>query len=251
MLNPLDLTNKNIMVTGASSGIGRDTALLLSKLGAKTILIARNEEKLKNVIHQMDGNDHIYYPFDLSNIDEIELLFKKICFNSYKLDGLVHCAGIDVCRPLKITTKKILNEIMTINFYSFYELTRVFSNKKYNNGGSIVAISSVAAQRGRKTLSAYSASKAAIEGAVRSLSVELADINIRINAIAPSFVETEMFKKYIDLAGEEAVKDIMKKQILGIGKTEDVANAAAYLLSDSSKFITGSVFSVDGGYLAQ
>lgn len=251
MINPMDLTGKTILVTGASAGLGKETAITLSKLGAKVIAVARNAEALKETVSLMDGNDNAYYVFDLKKIDEIETLVKTIVSEHGKLDGLVHCAGIATMRPLKMTTYEFLHDMMLVNFYSFVELTRVYSNKKNNNGGSIVVMSSIASQSGDKSKTAYCASKAAIDGAVKVLSKELASKNIRVNSIVAGFIKTDMYERYIEQAGEDLANDlVLNRQFLGFGKPVDIANAIAYLLSDASEFVTGTGMVVDGGYLA-
>lgn len=251
MINPMDLTGKTILVTGASAGLGKETAITLSKLGANVIAVARNAEALKETVSLMDGTDNAYYVFDLKKIDEIEALVKTIVAEHGKLEGLVHCAGIATMRPLKMTTYEFLHDMMLVNFYSFVELTRVYSNKKNNNGGSIVVMSSIASQSGDKSKTAYCASKAAIDGAVKVLSKELASKNIRVNSIVAGFIKTDMYEQYIEQAGEDLANDlILNRQFLGFGKPVDIANAIAYLLSDASEFVTGTGMVVDGGYLA-
>ena len=250
-INPIDLTDKRILVTGASSGIGKETAALINKLGANVIMVARNEENLKHVCEQLNGEHNNYYAYDLRNIAGIEELMKTIVAENGALDGLVHSAGIADMRPLQNTSYEFLHDMMLVNFYSFVELTRVFAKKKNNRGGSIVVISSVASEIGRKTKVAYCSSKAAVGGAVRAMAAELTAKNIRVNSIMGGFVKTDMYAKYIDTVGSiSAEDDVFNNQPLGLGEPADIANAVAFLLSDAAKFITGTGMVVDGGYLS-
>ena len=198
----------------------------------------------------LDGDGHACYSFDLSNIDEIELLVKKIVSENGKLDGIVHCAGVAVARPLRQMKYQVIHELMLVNFYSYFELVRVFSKKCNNNGsGSIVVMSSVSARSGDKAQSAYAASKAAIEGSVNVLAKELADKNIRINAITAGMIKTRMFENFLNRYDENSIEQLYNKQYLGVIDKENIAYAVAYLLSDASKFITGTGLVIDGGYL--
>ena len=251
MFDSLAFKNKHILITGASSGIGREIAVYLSKLGATISLTARSEGGLSQTLELLSPGEHRFFCYDLADCTGIESLYERICLDGNKLDGMVFAAGKDICRPLKLTTQHVLHDIMNLNFFSFVEMCRIFSKKKfYKPGGAIVVLSSIAAQRGRKGLTAYSASKAAIDGAVKVLGAELADLNIRINSVAPSFIDTNMLKNYVDLFGEGVLNAINERQCLGIGKPCDVASVVAFLLSDLSRFITGSVVPVDGGYLS-
>lgn len=251
MINPMNLEGKRILVTGASSGIGCETAILLSKLGAKIIAVSRNEEKLNHTIKRMDGDGHSYYSMDLANIQGIEGQFKRIIEEQGKLNGMFHCAGNVHLRPLKLCSYEFLHGDMLSSFYAFVELSRLFANKKYHNdSGSIVVMSSIASLKGDKGKVAYCAAKAAIDGAVRAIAVELADRNIRVNSIVASMIKTNMYEESLRLVGQEAFDKMMERQLLGAGETGDIANAVAFLLSDASKFITGSGMTVDGGYFA-
>ena len=252
MLNPMDLSGKNIMVTGASSGIGRGIAIYLSKLGANIIMVARSEDKLNETFCELKPGNHSYYLMDLSNLDEIEDLINRVCSNGQKLNGLVHSAGISMTVPLQYLKLNDLKNIMTLNFYSFVELAKQFSKRKNNdNGGSIVAISSISSKVGARGLSAYCASKGALDSAIRSMALDLAGKNIRINSIAPSMIETAIYEGLKDIVNNKDFEaDLKKRQVMGIGKPEDVACAAAFLLSDASRFITGTSMIVDGGYLS-
>jgi NAD(P)-dependent dehydrogenase (short-subunit alcohol dehydrogenase family) len=253
MINPMDLSGKNILVTGASSGIGKVIAIFLSKVGANIIMAARNEEKLKETYNELEPGNHSYYLIDLNNLDEIESMIDTVCNNGRKLNGIVHSAGTSKTVPLQYLKPGDLKSIMTINFYSFLELVNHFSNRKYNDsGGSIVAISSISSRVGARGLTAYCASKGALESAIRPMALELAAKNIRINSIAPGMIKTPMYDGLTEIVNNKNFEtDIKKRQILGLGKPEDVAYAAAFLLSDASKFITGTSIIVDGGYLAQ
>jgi NAD(P)-dependent dehydrogenase (short-subunit alcohol dehydrogenase family) len=164
MINPMDLSGKIILVTGASSGIGRATAIQLSKLGGRIALVARDEEKLKKTIEMMEGEGHAVYSFDLSQIDNIEGLIKLIVQENGVLNGLVHCAGIAPLRPLGLTKGDFLHNVMLINFYSFVEMVRCISKKSnYAIGASLIGISSVASKMGDKSKVAYCSSKAALD----------------------------------------------------------------------------------------
>lgn len=252
MINPMDLTGKHIIITGASRGIGKESARHIEKLGAKVTLISRNEEKLRSVTELMQNDRNAVYPFELKNIHEIEPLINKIKSEQGPVDGFVHCAGIATMRPLQMTKFEFIHDMMLLNFYSFIELVRCISKKNnFNPGCSLVAISSVAARNGLKTKLAYCSSKSALEGAVRSLAVELADRKIRVNAVLPGFIKTEMFEEFINSTGQENFeKSVLSRQYMGVGDTVDTANSIAFLLSDASKFITGTGLVVDGGYLS-
>ena len=250
MINPMDLTGKRILVTGASSGLRKATSILLSQLGAEVILLARNIDHLNETMSEMSGDGHSCYSIDLREIEKIEPLLKIIVKTGGKLDGLVHCAGIATMRPLKYTNYEFLHDMMLTNYYAFVELSRVYSNKQNNNGGSIVVMSSTAGKSGVKTKVAYCSSKAAVDGAVKAMAIELADKNIRVNSIVAGFVRTDMYDQYLSQAGEDAIERVvLNRQFLGLGEPNDIANAIAYLLSDAAKFITGIGFVVDGGYL--
>ena len=246
----INLENRKILVTGASSGIGKDTAILLSKQGAEVILVARREDKLQEVISLLEGEGHSYYSADLSKVDEIEDLVKTIIFEQGKLDGMVYAAGVGTSIPLMQFKPEKVQKVFDINFFGFVELVRQICKKgRYNDGMRIVGISSIAAIRGDKSHMAYSASKAAMDGAVRCIAKEVADKGICINTIAPAMTATEMYIKFVEKYGADSGsnEELLKRQYLGIAETIDVANAIAYLLSPAAKFLTGISLPVDGG----
>lgn len=252
MYNIIDLRNKKILITGASSGIGRETAILCSKVGAKVILVARNEEKLKSVNLELEGEGHKYYTFDLSNVDEIESFIKKIKEENGALDGFVHSAGIGSTRPLKLLKPSVMREVMSINFFSFIEIVRNITKKNfYNEGMSIVGVSSISSKQGNQSKTAYCSSKAAMDGAIRCIAKEFSHNKIRVNTVCPAMINTELYKQFLENSGEsEDAKDIINRQYLGVGEPIDVANMIAFLLSDAAKFITGSSVNLDGGRLS-
>lgn len=247
-----NFTNKIVLITGASSGIGRATAVYLDLLGARLILIGRNEEQLK-ATQAFLKNESVICAMDLSDIENIECRLKPVIKEFGALSGFVHCAGVLELRPISLFKYDKLHKVMLTNFYSFFELVRVLTKKGMycNEGMNIVAISSTASKTGRESQTAYGASKAAINGAVHSMAKELAPRNIRVNAILPAAVNTEMIEKYFDLketlnAGE---RKPFERQYLGLCQPEYVASAIAFLLSDDSKWITGAEIPVDGGFL--
>lgn len=244
MRNLIDLTEKTILVTGASSGIGRQTAITLSETGAKVILTARNEDRLNETLGMLYGGGHACYPFDLCDLDNMEQLLKEIVGKHGRMQGLAFCAGITEIRSCKMTTPEIMLKVMTTNFFSFFELVRQFAKKKYSNDGAkIVAVSSAASVRPGRGQSAYAASKGAIDASVRVLAQELMARHININYIRPGTVDSPMTQN----SPEESLEHILGTQPLGLVSAKDVATMIAYLLCPAVDMITGRGFDIDGG----
>ena len=250
MFNPMDLTGRRILVTGASSGIGRACAILMSRLGAAVVLVARDEKRMGETLSQMTEGEHSVVSFDLNDFECYEELFKRIA-SEQKLYGVVHAAGIGPAMPIQSVSLALMREVMNINYFAFLELTKWFSKRKYSDGGSIVGISSVAGVVGWQGVSLYGGSKGALDSSVRSLAIELASKKIRVNSVVPSNIRTPMLDDVVSVGGDESARQILAKQPLGLGEPEDVAQAVAFLLSDAARFITGTQLVVDGGYLAQ
>lgn len=246
----IDLREKNIIIVGASKGIGKQTAITLSEIGAKCILISRNEEKLKKVIEELEGHNHTYLCMDVSNIDGIENAIKNIVEKVGKIDGMAYIAGITNDRPLNLLKHDIIEETLRVNYEAFIEFTRCVCKKNnYNSGMRIVGVSSIASLYGAKANTIYASSKAAINAAVRCLAKELANKNIAINAVAPSMIRTDMYDSWLKNNEEDSYQYMKMNSIqyLGVGEKEDVSNAIAFLLSPASRFITGSCLVIDGG----
>lgn len=246
-----DLEGKNILITGASSGIGREVAIQCSKMGANIILIGRNIEKLYEVIKLLTLGDHLPLKYDLLDLDNI----KKGIIDKFKgkiISGFVHCAGIEKTVPVHLIKPQIYNEIFNINVFAGFELAKFLQKKGiYNeNGTSFIFISSVRAFKGCKAHLVYSSSKGAIISAVKSLALELANKKIRVNCISPGIVLTDMVEKNFSIISNESVNNIIKQYPLGVGNSQDIANLILFLLSDISRWITGSNIIIDGGYSA-
>ena len=249
MINLVDLTGKTIIVTGASSGIGRETAILLSKLGARLILIARNKEKLRDTIHSLDGEGHSDIAFDLTSFSEYNHLYSRIFENGSRVCGFVHCAGFSKNIPLRNMNLNDLDKMMKINYYSFMLLAKEFVKKKNvdPDGASFVAISSISGDFSVKGLSIYSATKSALNISIKTLAQEYAQWNIRFNTVAPGWIRTELTDKAIRALTSERVENVIKSHPLGPGYSIDVAKAVAFLLSDAARWITGTTLTIDGG----
>jgi NAD(P)-dependent dehydrogenase (short-subunit alcohol dehydrogenase family) len=244
----MDLSKKRILVSGASSGIGRSACIHLSNLGADITLIGRDLNRLNDTLSQLYKGKHIIRQYDLREISGIENLIKELVVEHGSFNGMVYCAGQSKSIPLQLNTTDVINETLLINTLAFVELVRCIAKKGNNAGGSIVYVSSIMSSIGRPLLTSYSMSKAAGEAACRCLAIELASKNIRVNSIAPGFINTPMLDDYKSLAGEDAINKIRQRQYLGIGEPSDVANLICFLISDASRFITGSTLTIDGGY---
>lgn len=245
----VNLKGKRLLITGASSGIGKAVARLSADLGAYCVLIARNGEKLEAACREIGGGAS-YKTADLSHPECLENAIQEAVEEGGPFDGAVYSAGVGTTLPIKSTTYERIREVLDVNFFSYVEMVRVLSKKKNHNPGlSIVGISSTASLLGSKGKTAYCASKAAMDAATRSMAVELGEKHIRINTVRPSWVRTEMYEAYKEnLAVSEYAQDRIKRQYLGIAEPEDIANAVVFLLSDASRLMTGVSISVDGGF---
>lgn len=252
--NPFSLEGKTIIVTGASSGIGRQCAVSCSKMGATVVLIARNEERLSETLAGMDHQEkHLICPFDLRDFMAISSLIKGIVSQKGKVNGIVHCAGISSILPLKLLTEELLDTFFQTNVYSAINLTKeVCRMGNYSkNGCSIIFVSSVMGTVGEKGKFLYSATKGALVAASRSLACELASRNIRVNTISPGTIITPINEYQPYITDPDKRKVLEDKHLLGLGTVDDIANACVYLLSDASRWVTGINLFVDGGYTAR
>lgn len=255
MLNLIDLQGKHIVVTGASRGIGRETAILCSRLGAHITCVARTEEKLKETVSLLEGSGHGYMQMDFEQIDKIDSAVQNLVKIYGAIDGLVYAAGIAIDYPLNLMKPVYVDRVIRVDLLGFTEMVRCVSHKKrYHEGMRIVGISSTAAFHGRKAHTAYAAAKAGMNGAMRCMAVELARKGIAVNSVAPGMIATDMYKFWLnqhsDGTESDANKELLKRQYLGVGETKDVAAAIAFLLSPAARFITGVCLPVDGGYLS-
>lgn len=250
MYNFIDFTGKRIIVAGASSGIGKQTAVTLSRLGAEVILLARREERLREVIHELEGDNHTYYCIDLSQTEKIEPLIRQIVEKKGKVDGLVYSAGISIDTPLHLMKKEKTAKVFDTNLFGYMECVKAVCKKGVYNGGlRIVGVSSVASLIGNNSHESYAASKAGMDAFMRCVASEQAKKGISINNVAPGWVKTEMVDKFLADTGAESINKL-DRQYKGLLASQDVANAICFLLSPAAKMITGVTLPVDGGTLS-
>lgn len=249
MNSPMDLSGKKYIVTGASSGLGRQVCITLSQLGANVTAIARREDKLKETITLLEKGEHNYYSFDLSDVEGIEGLVNTAAKDG-KYDGMVHCAGIATMRPISMSKYFFMKEMMDINFFSFIEMVRILSKKKNSNdGASFVAVSSAASKCTDKCKLGYTSSKGALDSAVRAMAVELGvSRKMRFNTVNPGWIRTEMYDAFAEQTGVEHAEKTLSSHILGIAEPLEVADTIAFLLSDMSSKITGQNIFIDSGW---
>ena len=246
MYNPFSLEGKNILVTGASSGIGRGICIDCSKMGAIVHLTARNEERLNETHSQMEGQGHSIYKKDLCNTDDINALVDDLPV----MDGVVLCAGIIKTMPVKKINEEAMIEIFNANIMGNIILCSQFlKKKKLKPGGAVVFISSVSTFNVKVGNSLYSATKGAVNSFAKAMALEVSKQQIRVNCIQPGFVPSNILENHG--LGEEAVQWYIERHPLGLGTSSDIANGCIYLLSDASRWVTGSVFTIDGGYTLQ
>jgi len=243
--NPFSLLGKTILITGASSGIGKATAIECSKMGAKVIITARNVERLEQTIKQMAGSDHEYIKADLSKSEDI----KKLISNLPEIDGLVNNAGISKPTLTQFISEEVVNDIFLVNTFAPIYLTQgLLKQKRIKNKGSIVFTSSISGLACSEVgESLYSASKAAINGFVKGAAIELATKGIRLNTVNPGLIDTNIFDEGI-ITKEQLEEKKKRYPLRRFGKPEEVAYAIIYFLSDASLWTTGANLIIDGGY---
>lgn len=241
--NPFSLEGKIILVTGASSGIGRGVAIACSRMGATIILNGRNEIKLRDTLSHLSGNNHVILSADLTDNDSV----MEITAEMPKLDGIVHCAGIGQRVLCKQLDSKNVDAVMNVNFKGPVLLQQaLLAGKNINKGASIVFIASIATWSPSIGNAIYSASKGAIVSYANCLSLELAPRQIRVNCISPAMVWTDLI--YQGGVDEIQLKeDEQKYPLKRYGTPEDIANLAVFMLSDASSWMTGSNVKISGG----
>lgn len=241
--NPFSLVGKTILITGASSGIGRATAIECSKLGATCVITGRNEERLNETLSQMVGEGHISIVADISTQEGIDLLAEQ----SPAIDGVVNNAGVGITKPVGFYKQDDLERIFQINAFTPMLITKqLLKKKKINKSASLVFVTSIATQKYSLGNGIYGSSKAAISTYVRYCAKELCDKKIRANSIHPGMIETKLIHGG-SLSEADLQKDMQRYPLGRYGNPEEVAHSIIYLLSDASAWITGTSLIIDGG----
>lgn len=236
------LKDKKIVLAAGHSAINLAICNQLINAGADVLVIG-------NLAFEPIGEKTHHFPCDLTNIENLEADLKTVINQLKPFDGFVFAGGMGGVRPLSMTKPAFVNEMMRANLYSFIELSRLLTRKgTFSAGGSIVALSSVSSTKGLKSKIAYSASKAALDGAVRSMAAELADKKIRVNSIQKGWVSSDMGLDFIQNNRSLSGEDDFSKQLLGAIEPAEIADAILFLLSSAAKSITGTSLVLDGGY---
>lgn len=248
MNNPFTLKGKTILVTGASSGIGKATAIECSRLGAKVVVTGRNEERLNQTLAELEGEGHLAIVADLSSEDGVNVLVD----HCPQIDGLVNNAGSTIMVPTQFISREKLIQVLEVNTVAPIMLTQqLLKKKKLGKGASVVITDSIS---GVKIASPgnvlYSTSKSAINGFVKNAALDLASKNIRVNAVCPGMIDTHILDNG-SVTAEDVEADIKKYPLRRYGKPEEVAYAIIYFLSDASGFTTGANLVIDGGFTLQ
>lgn len=243
---PFSLQGKTVLVAGASSGIGLSICHRVVSSGGRIIGVARRENLLEKMVSELGEANASFLKADLTIDAEME----RVVENLPEIDGLVYAAGISRLSPVKFIKRAYLEEVMNINYFSMVMLVSQIIRKKKmkrNTHASIVLISSVAQQIGTKSSLLYTGSKGAMSAASRVIANELSVHKIRVNTIEPGMVQTDMAEDMENVLSKEAMEEDRKRYPLGYGTPDDVANAAVFLLSDASKWMTGRSLTMDGG----
>jgi NAD(P)-dependent dehydrogenase (short-subunit alcohol dehydrogenase family) len=250
MSNSIDFTGKSILVTGASSGIGKQVSIQCAVAGATVYLLGRDQDRLKQTLDTLEGQGHKIFCGDIKNEDFIT----ETCNALPPLDGVVQSAGLMKLSPIKFLTPEIIDNIFSINLRApILFTTTLVKLKKLKPYSSMVLLSSVTgAAIGCKGNSVYGATKGGIQAFCKSAALELAKSNIRVNCVAPGMVETEGVERIGEHVSDESIKADKKNYPLArYGTTKEVAAACLFLLSDASSWTTGTTLVIDGGFTAQ
>lgn len=249
IFNERYLADKRILVTGASSGIGKQAAITLAACGARVCLSGRSAERLQSTLSELPGTGHSLLPLDLNGDDSISDNIQACSKADGAFFGAFHAAGVSMVRPAKLCKQKQFDEVFASSVQSAVAIARAMSLRGVmEDHGALIFMSSVAGLRGQTGMSLYSAAKAAIDGMTRSLAVELAQRNVRVNSVCAGAVETPMHTDLLTTLNSESIEAYRSKHLLGFGSVADVANAVAFLMGEGGRWITGTSLVVDGGY---
>mgnify|MGYP001355032007 FL=1 len=249
----ITLEDHKVLITGATSGIGKSIVQRITDLGGDVVLVGRNIQKLNSVIDELGiGNQAEIIFYDLSTPKSIKEELKHLSIEK-KFTGFVNSAGIDITKPLKLLKPEDYNLLFNLNVVVPSEIIKELTHKSIfdSNGGSLVLIGSVMGSLGQKGKIAYTSAKAAVNGFVKSAALELSVKNIRVNGISPGIVETPLTNDLFSKLSVEAKEEIESMHPLGFGNTDDISGLVAFLLSEHSRWITGSNHFIDGGYHIQ
>ena len=254
VFNPFSLKGKNIVISGAASGIARQCAISCSKMGARLILLDMNEDGLKETMTMVERPEEHYYGIvNLTERERVKEVVTEGVAKVGKVHGLLNCAGISTTLPLNSVKEDTLDRFFKVNVYTGYYLTQEICRRANlaEEGASVVFFSSVAGSYGEAGKSVYGMTKGALKAVAKSLAVELARKNVRVNSISPGVIVTPINQNLPHIADPEKRAALEAQHLLGLGKTTDIANACIYLLSDASRWVTGINLFVDGGYTAR
>ena len=247
MRNIIDLSNKTIVITGAGSGIGRETARVVTEQGGFAVLLDISDEGLQETLAILEGKGETI-TLDLTDSYAVEHAIKGVVERHGLISGLVHCAGISSRKPLNVISREGFDKLMSVNFFSFFDLVKQSMKRgRFAKGGSVVVMSSICSIKGYKAKTEYCVSKASVDAFVRCMALELAPRGIRINSIMPGVVNTPMAQRAKEMTA--VAGNVIERQLLGDTEPVEVANAIAFLLSDATKTITGSTMLMGGGNL--
>lgn len=244
-----DLQGKVILVTGASSGLGRGVACVLGELGARVLLVGRDERRLQETASSLPSGQGIVCPYDVGQHDKTSAWMAALAKEHGAVHGLVHMAGINRTEPLRFVDMAAVNEVLNVNVQSCVSLVRAFRQKTVRAypDARVVLASSISAFRGFVGTAAYSASKGAVMALTRQMAAELAGEKILVNAIAPGLVDTKMSRADRENVPEESWVALQQAHLLGVGVPEDIAWPVVFLLSHGARWMTGQTLVVDGG----
>jgi NAD(P)-dependent dehydrogenase (short-subunit alcohol dehydrogenase family) len=248
-IKAFSLEGKHIVIVGASSGLGRAAAFACAENGAKVSICARREEKLKETVQALPGAKHGYAVIDVKDVSAINAGFDRFVDERGSIGGMVYAAGISTVRPLSVIDEKSYDETMSVNLKGalFCAKAALKNTRSIQNGSSIIFFSSVSSYntfgKGRIL---YSTSKAGINGLMRALALDISSKGHRSNALIIGSIKTDIWN--VDMVTEEQTKKYLSGSLIGDGEPDDVANACIYLLSDASKWVTGTALLIDGGY---
>ena len=249
----IDFEKRRVVVSGATSGIGEAIALMLCRCNATVILLGRSQEKLAQTSEKLPSETFETVLIDLGDIESINAKIRELAKNTGPLYGLCHAAGVVETRPLSAFKHASFQSMMDVNFTSGIELAKAICRRDVmtNEGGSVLFLSSIYSMVGMPGQIGYSATKGAVQSAARTMAVELARRNIRVNTLSPGLVRTPMTDEALAKLPAGHVEQLEKSHPLGTGTPEDVARAAAFMLAPQNKWITGTDLVIDGGYTAR